>query len=476
MGNIYLGVDIGTTSTKCLAVGDGGEVLALAQYPYSLTHPRQGWAEQDPEDYWRGLADTVKRCVAECKGKGDVVSLAMSTQGDTLIVTDTSGIPLIPAMSWMDGRADKECRELLARTGETFWYEETGQPLTPLNSACKIHWILHKMAGIRQENARFCYVPDFLAKRLCGEFVSDMPSASWTPFFSPAKRGRSDEVLGLLEVSPNDLPTVVESGTVIGELLSNVAAELNLSPKTKLVAGAFDQAAAAYGAGASVGGRSVLSCGTAWVLYSVSASPKAERLCVCCHTSPTEWGLVLPFTGSSAYDWLNRTLGAKDGAKSESEQLIFIPHLYGGASPDWRGKSKGSLLGLTMSHTQEDIRLAMMRGIAFEARRNLEAAESAASDRIESVRMVGGAGKSDIWPQMIADILNRPVEVSELVESACYGAAKLAAQEASASWPDSEPSRRLIPSADSESEERLYRKYLRFYEALLPIYESTTDH
>ena len=471
MGSIYLGIDIGTASAKCLAIGGDGETLALAQHPYPMAHPRQGWAEQDPEDYWRALVDVVNRCVADCRGKGDVAALAMSTQGDTLIVTDESGSPLAPAMSWMDSRAEAECRELLAETGPSFWYRETGQPLTPVSSACKIRWIAKNAPELRW-NARFCWVADYLAKKLCGKFAADVPSASWMPLFSPVERNWSKDVLDLLGIPAESLPATKESGTVIGNLLPEAAEELHLGSHTRLAAGAFDQAAAAHGAGAGASGRSVLSCGTAWVLYSVSANPirdERERLCICCHTGPSEWGLVLPFAGGSAYDWLNRVLGASDGAGSQSEPLIFIPHLYGGLSPDWRGESRGSLLGLMMSHTREDVRLALMRGIAFEARRNLEAAEPLCGG-IESVRMVGGAGRSESWPQMIANVLNRPVEVSECVESACLGAAKLAAS-GSRLGLVAYSTRTFVPIADDvEREERLYRTYLRSYEALLSLY------
>ena len=484
MGSIYLGVDIGTTSTKCLAVGEDGEILALAQYPYSLIHPQPGWVEQDPEDYWRGLVDVVRRCVKECKDKGyreeDVTALALSTQGGTLILTDESGSPLMPAISWMDGRAEAECRELTDQAGAYFWEREILHVPTPLSVAAKIRWITKSFPEIKQRKVHFCFVPDFLAKRLCGRFAIDMPSASWSSLFSLSERKWSENVLDLLGIPVADVSATMESREEIGELLQETADALGVGRKTKLIAGAFDQAAAAYGAYAAIDDRAILSCGTAWVLYSVTKSlvlDKLKGLCVCCHTDPAEWGLVLPFTGGAAYDWLHKTFGdTPDVSESGAEPLIFIPHLYGGLSPDWHGESRGSIMGLTLSHTREDIRLALMRGMAFEARRNLEAGESVRG-RIRSIRMVGGAGKSDIWPQMIANILNRPVEVSECVESACYGAAKLAAGQVSKQWKDTQPLRNLSPVAkDVDLEERLYRKYLRFYEALLPIYESESAH
>jgi xylulokinase len=474
---IYLGIDIGTTSAKCLAVDSQGTTLAFAQHPYPMSHPREGWAEQDPEDFWKGLKNVVRRCITELKSLGhdssSIRALAMSTQGDTLIVADQSGCPVIPAISWMDMRAQEECQELLAERDQRFWYEETGLMLTPYSSACKIRWLSrHKPEVFADPSIRFYFVPDFLTARLTGKFVTDVPSASWQPMFSPRERAISENVLNLIGIAREKIAEPVESGTHIGELLPNAAQELGISCRTQVIAGAFDQAAAAHGAEAKAGERSILSCGTAWVLYSVTSSPirdETNRLPICCHTSFDKWGLVLPFTGGAAYDWLNRTIGSETDKASDSEPPVFIPHLYGGLCPDWRGDSRGSLVALTMSHTQEDIRLALMRGIAFETRRNVEAAERIGAE-IVSVRMVGGAGKSKIWPQMIANILDRPVEVSNLTESACYGAAKLAAGVGS-EWSAAESEHKFVPVPEQvKFEDRQYRRYLHFYEALLEAY------
>ena len=479
MGSIYLGLDIGTASAKCLAVDEAGRILTFAQHPYPLSHPQQGWAEQDAEDYWRGLVEVVTQCVRACEQQGrapaEITALAMSTQGDTLIMVDESGRPLAPAISWMDTRAEKQCRGLLAETGKSFWYRNTGIGLTALSSACKMRWVAENAPALRARLARFCWVADFLAARLCGSFVADVPSASWTPLFSAAQRRWSEPVLRVLGVGRERLPEAVESGMVIGKLVPEAMAALGLAPHTKLVAGAFDQAAAAYGAGARARIRSVLSCGTAWVLYAVSIVPlmdEREQVPVCCHVTPSEWGMVLPFPGGAVYDWLRS--GFQSGTAKgvgRAEPLVFIPHLYGGLSPDWRTESKGSLLGLTMAHTYEDVEIAVMRGLTFEAKRNVEAAERL-SGGIGSVRMVGGAGKNETWAQMIANALGRPVEVSEWVESACYGAAKLAAGECAAEWEGAQAVREFLPiPSEVEREERDYANYLRCYEALLRLYE-----
>jgi len=472
MAEIYLGIDIGTTSAKCLAVDSAGRVLELAQQGYPMKHAAQGWAEQDPEDYWSALVHCVRECVS--KVDGEIVSLAMSAQADTLIAVDSDGAALTPAISWMDGRAEKQFSEMVAVTGQEFWYSDTGSPLVSRSSACKIRWIQEEQPETWARTARLCYVPDLLSWRLCGRYAADVPSLSLCSLGSPITRGYSGEVLDLLDIDIAMLGEVVESGVTIGALTPGAASELGLSQSVRVVSGAFDQTAAAHGAGATPGRRGVLSCGTAWVLYCVISRPTLDptgRLPICCHARPTEWASVMPFVGGSAYDWLGRTLAQDSGEPTDGDPPVFIPHLYGGLCPDWKVASRGSLVGLEMAHTPADIRLALMRGLASEARRNLEAFEEM-SDPIESITMVGGAGKSDVMPALVANVLNKRVEVSDCVESACYGAAKLAAGDLSEQWPGLGVAKAIDPEPDIVSrEDRHHNRYLRFYEVLLSAYE-----
>ena len=479
MSSIFLGADIGTTSAKCLAVDSDGAILAIAQHPYGLAHPRQGWAEQDPEDYWRALSAVVRACVQQIgdagMSAGDIASLALSTQGDTLVIYDSSGCAVRPAISWMDCRATNLFEKSVSEVGQQFWYAETGHKLTPYRSVCSIWWLAENEPETLKAG-RIGWVPDYMSLRLTGRCAVDTPSASWTPLFSPARRTWSGAVLEQLGVREDGLPDVLESGETIAALLPAAAEELGLSKDVRLVSGAFDQAAAAHGASAAPGGRSVLSCGTAWVLYGVSGSPVVDPglgVSGCCHVRAGEWGMVLPFSGGTVYDWARRTLAgeAAKTADSPNEPLIFIPHLYGGLSPDWRQESRGTIVGLTLSHTPEDIELAVMRGLVFEARRNMDACEALAG-RPERIRMVGGATHSAFWPQLAADILALPVEVWDCSESACYGAAKLAAGALSDGWTGGAV-RVIEPRPERvEAESATYERYLRAYANALDFYSA----
>ena len=476
LSSIYLGIDIGTTSAKCLAVDESGEVIALGQYPYPMKHPQQGWAEQDPEDYWRGLVHTVHLCVEQCRNAGrhsdDIAALALSTQGNTVILCDSHGVPLIPAISWMDGRSSLQFDRLVSQTSLPFWYNTVGVRLTALSPAPKVLWLQENCSEYSQRDSRLCMVPDYLAMKLCGKFAMDLPSASWTPFFSPIDRAWSKPALDVLNLPQEKLSDVVESGEAIGDILPEVADELGLRRGVRLISGAFDQASAAHGSGARAGSRCTLSCGTAWVLYAPSYSLLLNGktpIPICCHVGRDTWGMVMPFSGGSVYDWCLRTFSESSDEPSDADALIFIPHLYGGLSPDFHTESRASILGLTMAHTPADIRLAVMRGLAYESRRNMEAAESLAGS-LGSLSMVGGATKSDVWPQIIANVLAREVEVPSLSESACYGAAAIAAGSASAGWSGFRARSRVSPDpVEIREENSRYERYLRAYELLLTV-------
>jgi sugar (pentulose or hexulose) kinase len=476
---LYLGIDMGTTSAKCMAVDEAGAVLAIAQQGYPMRHPHQGWAEQDTEDYWCVLIEVVAGCVHHCTEMGHpadaIVSMAMSTQGDTLILTDEHGTALAPAMSWMDTRAEDEYLDLLRNHDQAFWYRETGSRLVLGSPACKIRWVARHQPELWSQVKRVCAVPDYLAARLSGRFVTDEPSASWSPCFTPQTRSWSPSVMQILGVSVEQLPQVAGSGAVIGPLLPDVAEKMGLTANTQLVAGAFDQAAAAHGARAAVGSRSALSCGTAWVLYTVArehADDTDAMIPQCCHVNSSEWGLLMPFTGGAAYDWFHRTFRSGDCPSAGSrEPLFFLPYLYGAGAPDWKAEARGTLIGLSMAHTPEDIELAVMRGIACETRRSVEVVESVCG-QIPNLRMVGGATKSKSWPQIIANILNRPVEVSGCAESASYGAAMLAAGQQSASWQDIAQAQTVVPDPEAtQAMQEYYARYERHRAGIMAMYD-----
>lgn len=476
--SVFLGIDVGTTSTKCLAADERGRPLALTQRGYTLQHPKDGWAEQDPDELWESACAAVRDCVTELSQQRlsakDVRGVSVSAQGDTLILYDEEGESLRPAISWMDTRAGRECEELLALRPQQFWYDQTGQLLTPLSSACKVRWLRKNDPDVLKRG-RVGFVSDYIGGRLTQIFATDISSASWTSLYNPFSRYWSLEVLDLLGIREDQLPAIATDAYIGAVWAEEVRRDLGgLGEWVFVPPGAFDQAAAAYGAGAEPG-VAVLSCGTAWVLYVVSRDPESDperKIPVCCHAVENQWGLVLPFTGGSAYDWARRNLNLEGSQLSGAEPPVFVPHLYGELCPEWRSDSRGSLAGLTMAHTPADIEQAVMRGLACEARRNIEAAERLAGP-VRSVRMVGGAARSQVMPQLLANVLGRTVEVSEFAEAAAFGAAKLAAESDGQLWPLPGRLQRVEPDPQAvKAEERRYQKHLELYGAALSVYQS----
>ena len=390
----------------------------------------------------------------------------MSTQGDTLIVTDSQGTALAPAISWMDLRAEAEYHALLAATEQSFWYRENGKQLSTASSACALRWLAAWQPELWARVRRVAAVPDYLTARLCGQFVTDVPSASWSPCFNAHTRAWSHPVLALLGVSEAQLPRVLDSGTVIGTLSPDVAALLELTPDAVLVAGAFDQAAAALGAGASAGGRSILSCGTAWVLYTVT-SP-SRLMCRRCFRSVAtrarqSGGIGFLYRGGGD-DRCRRTfhIEAADAPGATVEPLFFLPYLYGAGAPDWQAKARGTLLGLTMAHSGADVERAVQCGIARETRLSVESS-AAQCGPIHSLRMVGGASNSTVWPQNP----RRPARSSHrscgCSESAATGAPVLAAGAQHTAWPEITAEKVVLPDPQQVARmEDYYRRYQQY--------------
>src|SRR3984893_5137175 len=339
----YIGVDVGTTGVKTIAISPDGEVIARAEQGYPLSNPRQGWSEQDPEDWWRAAQTTLE--AVKAAGIREVGGIGLSGQMHGLVCLDEQDRVLRPAILWNDQRTGVECAEIEERVGLQRLIQLTGNRALTGFTAPKLLWLRRHEPEIYSRIAHILLPKDYVRLRLTGERAIDVTDASGTLLFDVARRRWSDEVIEALEVNPSWLPRVLESPDVSGRTAEGVS----------VAAGAGDQAAAALGVGVDKPGPLSVVLGTSGVVFAAlpayAAEPQAPGHGFC-HAVPGGWhamGVMLSAAG--ALQWLRNA--TEPGASYDDlvaqaatwpagvEGLLFLPYLAGErtphADPDARG-------------------------------------------------------------------------------------------------------------------------------------------
>jgi xylulokinase len=403
-----LGIDIGTTGAKGIALAADGQVVASATESYPLSTPQSGWSEQDPELWW-----TAAQRLLDVLPDGPV---GLSGQMHGLVVLDEHGDVLRPAILWNDQRTAAECAEIERRVGLERLIELTGNRALTGFTAPKLLW-LRTHEPERYARIRHILLPkDYVRYRLTGELTIDAADASGTLLFDVARRRWSDEVCEALEIPLEWLPTAHESTEV---------------------ATSGDQAAAALGVGIVEPGRISVVLGTSGVVFAVlpEYAPDAQgRVHVFCHAVPGTWhamGVMLSAAGSLA--WLRNVVGAEYGALDEEasrwppgvEGLLFAPYLAGERTPHADPDARGAFTGLSLRHDRGALWRAMLEGVAFGRRDSLELLQGLGA-RPEVGRVSGGGARSELWLRIVASVLQLPLERMETDEGSAFGAALLA--------------------------------------------------
>jgi xylulokinase len=453
-----VGLDVGTTGVKGVAIDDDGRVLATASAEYPLSTPRPGWAEQDPEDWWRA-AQAVLAQLPEGP-------LGLSGQMHGLVVLGDGGAVLRPAILWNDQRTAAECAEIEERIGLERLIELTGNRALTGFTAPKLLWLRRHEPEL-YANIRHVLLPkDYVRYRLIGERAIDAADASGTLLFDVGRRTWSTEVCDLLELPLEWLPPAFESTEI---------------------AGAGDQAAAALGVGVARPGRASVVLGTSGVVFSglpaYAPDPEA-RVQVFCHALPDTWhamGVMLSAAGSAA--WLRNALGADlrllDGEAEQwapgSEGLSFAPYLAGERTPYPDPDARGAFVGLSLRHDRGALWRAMLEGVAFGLCDSLRLLQELGAAPAAG-RVSGGGARSRLWLRIVASALRLPLEVTESEEGSAYGAALLAGVRAGV-FADAEDAVarcvRVRETIEPEWDyEEAYDRYRRLYPTLRPLESS----
>ncbi len=401
-----VGLDVGTTGVKAVAISPEGEVLARAEEEYPLSIPQPGWAEQDPEDWWQA----TERVLADRDGP-----LGFSGQMHGLVLLDAGGHVLRPAILWNDQRTGEECAEIEETIGLARLIELTGNRALTGFTAPKLLWVRKHEPEVWSRVAHVLLPKDYVRFRLTGEHAIDAADASGTLLFDVARREWSGEVCEALGIPLEWLPRVAESTEI---------------------AGAGDQQAGALGVGVVGPGPLSVVLGTSGVVFAAlerfRADPEA-RVHVFCHAVPETWeamGVMLSAAGSLR--WLRDVVGGTfDELVGEAERwpaategLTFLPYLQGERTPHADPDARGSFTGLSLRHDRGALVRAVLEGVAYGLRDSLELLRELGVEPTVG-RVSGGGARSELWLKIVASVLGIPLERTAVEEGAAYGAALL---------------------------------------------------
>jgi xylulokinase len=432
---MFLGIDLGTSAIKLLLIDESNSVLAESTIPLDVSRPQPLWSEQEPEEWWRALLKGIEDLKSQTS-LTDLKGIGLSGQMHGAVLLDEKGEVLRPAILWNDGRSGKECLELEDAVPEL--HRITGNLAMPGFTAPKLLWIRKNEPNIFSRIRKVLLPKDFLRFRLCGEAISDMSDSSGTLWMDTAARDWSDIMLAATSLSRDQMPRLVEGTSPGGVLRTALAREWGLGANIIIAGSAGDNAAGAIGVGAIKSGSAFISLGTSGVYFVVNQrfnhNPKQGSHAFC-HCIPDTWhqmGVVL--SAASCLRWLSGILKQNEGdlvSSLESRQLkpgevMFLPYLSGERTPHNNPNAQGVFFGLRHEHGAKELTQAVLEGVAFAFGDCQQVLLDSGAD-IEEVSMIGGGSKSDLWAQIIASVLERPILMHEGSEMGpAVGAARLA--------------------------------------------------
>jgi xylulokinase len=480
---VLIGLDIGTSGAKALAVSESGEVIASAAHQYPLLTPRPGWTEQNPEDWWQASRKVLAEIASAVQGNVSAIGLTGQMHGAVFL--DVNDRVIRPALLWNDQRTAAQCIEITDRVGRERLLAIAGNPALTGFQAPKLLWLREEEPANYERVAHVLLPKDFIRLRLAGEYATDASDASGTLLLDLRHRTWSEEILNALELPREWLPTVHEGPDETGRLRADVAAELGLPAGIPIAAGGGDNAAAAVGSGIIEEGLASSSIGTSGVIFAHTSQftpDPSGRLHAFCHAVPGAYHLMgVTLSAGGSLNWWRQVLGEQHeydalielaaSAPVGSEGLLFLPYLSGERTPHLDPAARGAFFGLTARHGLNHLTRAVMEGVTYSLADCLQVMIELGVE-LDHVRALGGGARSRLWRQMQADVYGMPVRRTTVDEGPAYGAALLAGVTAGhfTSVKDACSVIQLRPDAaePNHDDAQLYIRYLKIYRDLYP--------
>jgi xylulokinase len=443
--SLLLGIDVGTGSIKAVAYDPAaGRVIAVARQPTLTHHPRPDWSEFHAQELWAGTTAAIREVVDAVGGSRTIEAVSIASMGEAGVPLDARGEPLAPMIAWYDLRTESQAAWWRQQVDPFTLYGITGQIIEAKYSVNKLLWLRQHQAEVFARTHRWLCVEDLILWKLSGELVTDYSLASRTMLFDQRKLDWSDALLEVAGLPRSLFPTALPSGTRVGRVTVEAARATGLGEHTQVVTGGHDHLVGAFAAGTTRPGAVLDSTGTAAVVLLIDDGfhPRPPLFAA----GFESYAFVVPGTyvvigyinaAGGAVDWLVRLLWP-DGALEDalraaaaaplgSAGATWLPHLIGSGTPQADEASRAALVGVRPEHDRGHLLRALLEGLAFWLRENLEVAEASLGTLAGGeVLAIGGATHSGFWNQLKADVTGRPFRVPRIEESVALGAALLA--------------------------------------------------
>lgn len=507
MKNYVLAHDLGTTGNKATLYNAEGHLVSSAFYGYATEYAHPRWAEQNPEDWWKAVCTSTHQLWQQTGVRGDdVACITFSGQMMAAVPLDKNARPLRSAIIWADQRSTAQVNWLLKRLAFDEMYHITGHRLSESYSLLKMLWIRDHQPDIYRRTCKFVHAKDAMVARLTGAFVTDMSDASGMDLYDLAVGAWSPRILAAAGVDPAQLPDVLRSIDVAGEVLPFVAEEVGVAAGTPVVIGGGDGVCASTGAGVVAEGAAYNYIGSsAWIALATPhplLDPEYRTFCYC-HLVPGmfmptgttqaagasyQWArdqvcgaesLAAQALGLNAYDLMNdRAAQSPPGANG----LLFLPYLMGERSPYWNPQARGAFVGLTIRHTHADMLRAVLEGVTMNLCMTLDAFRAQGA-RVEAMRLIGGGAKGRLWNQIMADVYGLSIHRLAILDEATSMGAALAGGIGVGLYPGFEMAATMNPVAEIIEPNptaqavyaELYPLFQETYTALVPVYDRLAE-
>ncbi len=448
---LLIGLDLGTTHAKAIALNERGAVIAGAARGYPILTPQPGRAEQDPQAVWRGAVEALHELAGQLN-PGDIAGLCLSGAMHSSLPVDASGNPLANALTWADQRAATIARRLRDQADTLALYRRTGCPLQPIYHVAKLRWWVEQAPELTRRAAFFVTLKDYVLFGLTGGWTADISVYAATGLLDIHRYTWDAEALSLAGVTASQLPPLASPFTIAGRLTDASAGLTGLPAGIPVILGASDGGLANLGAGASLAGQSVITVGTSGAVRRIVAEPYLDLPAAsagdsrrppqartwCYLLAEERWfaggainngGLAVQWVREKFYPELPGDAGYQrmfqDAAEIPpgSEGVTVLPYFAGERSPYWNADARATITGLGLDHGRRHVARAVLEGVAYrlgEIWQALPAPESA-----EPVRLTGGILQSPAWAQIVCDVIGAPLAAVESGDASAIGAAML---------------------------------------------------